>query len=111
MVDDGASPAVSVSRLCRFYRAVCLCNGLAHHQTAGRGLDLHHAALGNFNVAISEHGHSAWHGLGIHGARLEWLLGLGSGRECILAAVAYRHCVSSFRDDAGTKSNDEGMDN
>src|SRR5579883_1110776 len=35
MVDDGASPALSVSRLCRFYRAVCLRNGLAHHQTAG----------------------------------------------------------------------------
>ena len=80
------------------------------HEAAGRRLDSHHAPLGDCHLAIPKHGHFARHGLGVHGARLGRLLGLGSGRECFADALDYRDRLPAFRHDAGEEGNDEGLE-
>ena len=81
VVDDGDPSADAVSRLRRLHRAVRFRHGLADHQAAGRRLDPHHPPLGHRYLALPKYGRSARHVLGVHGARLGRLLGLGPGGE------------------------------
>src|SRR5579883_2724162 len=110
VVDDGDSSADAVSRLRRIHGAVCVCDGIAGDQAAGRGMDSYDAALGDCDVAVSEHGRFARHVLGLHGARLGRLLGLGSGGKRVTEALDYGDRVSALGDDAGKKGNDEGLE-
>ena len=61
----------------------------ADHQAAGRRVDPHHAPLDAGDVDVPDHRHSAGRGLGVRGAGLGRLLGLGSGGERVAAAVDY----------------------
>ena len=49
-------------------------------------------------------------GLGLCGAWLGRLLGLGSGGKRIAAALDYGHCLFAFGDDAGEEGHDEGVE-
>ncbi len=49
-------------------------------------------------------------GLGVRGAGMGRILGLGSGGKRIAAAMDHGDCVSSLGDDAGKKGNDEGVE-
>ncbi len=48
--------------------------------------------------------------LGVCGAGLGRLLGMGPGRKCLVASVADGHGVSAFGDDAGKARDDEGVE-
>src|SRR5260370_40644312 len=61
-------------------------------------------------VDVSVDWNSAWRALGLRGSRLGRLLGLGSRRDRIAAAVAGEHGVPALRDDAGKARNDEGVE-
>ena len=54
--------------------------------------------------------HHARCGVGVPRARLGRLLGLGSGRECLAAALAQRHRFPSLGHDAGEEGHDEGLE-
>ena len=93
-----------------FVGAVRVRHGLADHAAAGRRLDPHDAALDAGHLAVPEHRHHARRGLGVRGARLGRLLGLGPGGERFAAAVAHRHRLPALRHDAGEEGHDEGLE-
>ena len=76
MVDPSADP---VSRLRRLHGPVRVRHGVADHQAARRRLDSHHPPLDARDLVLPEHRDPARRGLGLRGARLGRLLGLGSG--------------------------------
>ena len=110
VVDNGHSSSDAVSRLCRLHCAICFCHGFADHEAAGRRLDPYDAPLGNRYLAIPKYWCLARYVLGIYGARMGWLLGLGPGRERFIDALDYGYGFSAFGDDAGKKGNDEGLE-
>src|SRR5579864_7155307 len=61
-------------------------------------------------VGISECGDTFGGALGLCGFGVGWVLGLGSGGECVAAAMDYGDCVSAFGDDAGETRDDEGLE-
>ena len=67
-------------------------------------------ALDAGDLDVPDHRSAAGRGLGLRGARLGRLLGMGSGGERIAAAVDHGDGVPAFRDDAGEKRNDEGVE-
>ena len=54
--------------------------------------------------------HFSRRALGVLGAGLGRLLGMGPGRECLADAMAHRHRISAFRDDAGKARHDEDVE-
>ena len=79
-------------------------------RAAGRRLDPHHAPLDAGHLAVPERRHRARAGLGVRGARLGRLLGLGPGGERLPAALAHRHGLPALGDDAGEEGHDEGLE-
>ena len=61
-------------------------------------------------VDVSVRGDSARRALGLRGARLGRLLGMGSGRERVVLAVADGYGIPALGDDAGKARDDEGME-
>ena len=110
VLDHGDPSAHAVPGLCGIRGSVRVRDRLADHQAAGRCLDPHHAPLDAGHLDVPDHRRSARRRLGLRSARLGRLLGLGSGGERLAAALDYRHGVSAFRNDAGEKGNDEGVE-
>ncbi len=110
ILDDDHSSSDAVSGLCRIRGAVRFRDRVADHQAAGRGVDPCDAALDSGDLDVPDDRSSAGRGLGLRGAGMGRLLGLGSGGERIAAAVDHGDGVSAFRDDAGEKRNDEGVE-
>src|SRR3954463_5072939 len=73
-------------------------------------MDPHHAALDDGDVALSWVRHRPRLALGIFSSRMGRLLGMGPGRRRISDAVAHRHCVSAFCDDAGKTRHAESLE-
>src|SRR5208283_4812003 len=64
-------------------------------------MDSDHPALDHGDVVLPYHRSFPRRALGLRGAGMGWLLGMGPGGECLAHALAYRHGVSAFRHDAG----------
>ena len=64
-------------------------------------MDPYHAALDHGDVGISDLRHFSGRPLGLLRAGMGWLLGVGSCRERFADAVAHRHRLPAFGDDAG----------
>ena len=73
-------------------------------------MDSPDAQMDDDRVDVSVHGNFAGRALGVRSTGLGRILGMGSGRECFVAAVAYRNGVSALGDDAGKARNDEGVE-
>ena len=73
-------------------------------------MDFHDAAVGDCDLDIPIDGRAAGRGMGVRGAGMGRLLGMGSGGECQLPAVADFDGVSAFGDDAGEEGDDEGVE-
>ena len=71
-----------------------------------REVDSPDAPLDHDRLGLPGRGHSAGRALGLRGARLGRLLGLGPGGERLADAVADRHGVSALGDDAGKARHD-----
>ena len=93
-----------------FYHSVRVCARRAAGPLSRREMDSHHAPLDHDRLGLPERRHSAGRALGLRRARLGRLLGLGPGRKCVAAAVAYRHGVSALGDDAGKARHDESVE-
>ena len=69
-----------------------------------------HAAVHARRLAVPRLRDHARRALGLHGARLGRLLGLGPGRERLADALAHRHGVPALRDDPGEARDAEGLE-
>ena len=107
---NGDSPAESVFRVHRVYDSVCVCAGRAAGALPGGEVDSSDAQMDDDCLDVSVHGDFAWRALGLRGAGLGRLLGLGPGGECVASAVADGHGVSALCDDAGKARHDEGLE-
>src|ERR1019366_5984410 len=75
-----------------------------------RKMDSHYAPLDHGRVVLSGDRRAARRALGLRGAWLGRLLGVGSGRKRGAAALDYGHGVPAFGDDAGEARDDEGLE-
>ena len=107
---DGDPSAHAVPRLRGHDRAVCLRAGGADHEVSRREVDSHHAPLDHGRLGVSDLRHLSGRALGLRGAGLGRLLGMGPGGERFAAALAHRHRVPAFGDDAGEARHDEGLE-
>ena len=82
----------------------------ARDRRARRHLVPDDAALDADPVAVPQHRHHARRALGLRSARLGRLLGLGSGRERLVHALASRHRLSALRDDPGKAQHAEDLE-
>src|ERR1700722_942517 len=73
-------------------------------------MDSYHSSLDHGGMGISECGDTFWGALGLCGFGVGWILGVGSGGECVATAMDYWDCVSAFGDDAGEARDDEGVE-
>src|SRR3990167_2542910 len=73
-------------------------------------MDRNDEALDHGHVVVPCDRHHAGGALGLCGARLGRLLGLGPGGKRLPDAVAYRYRFSALRDDAGKARHDEGLE-
>src|SRR5579862_1773230 len=73
-------------------------------------MDSYYAPLDHGDVAFPHLWHLSWSALGLFGAWMGRLLGMGPGRKRLADAVAYRHCISALRDDAGEARHDEELE-
>ncbi len=103
-------PPESLFRLHRLHHSVCVRPGRATGALSGRKVDSPHAQVDDDCVGFSDRRDFAGCALGLCGSGLGRILGLGSGRKCFAVAVAYRHCVSALRDDAGKARHDESVE-
>ena len=94
---DGDSSADAVSRLRGILSAVCLRSRRPDDALSRREVDQDHARLDARDLAVSDRRHLPRHALGLCGARLGRLLGLGPGGERKLYAMAHRHGISCTR--------------
>ena len=76
---DGDSSADALSRLRGHDRAVCVCARGAHHQVSRREMDSHHPALDHGRLGVFDLRIFLGSPLGIRGARLGRILGVGPG--------------------------------
>ncbi len=107
---DDHSSADAVFGIHRIHDSVCVCAGGAIGKISRRKMDSSDAALDDDRVGISEHRNFAGRALGVCGAGLGRILGMGSGGKRVAAAVAYGNCVSAFRDDAREARDDESVE-
>src|ERR1700682_3385913 len=73
-------------------------------------MDSPYAQVDDDRMGLPERRYTARRALGLCSPRLGWLLGLGSCRKRFAYALAYRHRISPFRDDAGETGHDEGVE-
>ena len=84
--------------------------GALDHEVSGRKMDTHHAPLDDGDVGVPELRHHSGRALGVLRAGLGRILGMGSGRKCVAAAMANRHGVPAFGDDAGKARHAEDLE-
>src|SRR5579883_2210481 len=107
---NGHPSAHALSWLRRLQRAVRLCAGRADDALSGGEVDSYHTPLDHGDLALFDLRHLSRCALGLFGARLGRLLGLGPGGKCLADAVAHRHRISAFGDDAGKTRHDEELE-
>ncbi len=107
---DGDPSSDALSRLCGIHGPVCVRAGGADHEVSGREVDSHHAALDDGDLGIPHRRHFPGRTLGLLGAGLGRVLGMGSGGERVADAMADGHGVPAFGDDAGKTRHAEGME-
>jgi hypothetical protein len=107
---DGDSPAESVFGLHGIHDSVCLRTRRAAGAVSRREVDSPDAKVDDDRVVLSDRWDFAGRALGLRGAGVGRLLGLGPSGECFAAAVADGYGVSAFGDDAGKARHDEGME-
>ena len=107
---DGDPSADAVSRLRGRDGAVRVRAGRADHEVSRRKVDPHHAPLDHGGVAVSDLRHFSGRALGLRGAGLGRLLGMGPGGERVDPAVADDDRVPAFGDDAGKARHDEDVE-
>jgi cytochrome c-type biogenesis protein CcmF len=90
---DDDPPAVALHRLRERVGSVRVRDGGPRHRTARRPVDPQHAALGALLVVLPEPREPVRRDVGLRGARLGRVLGVGSGRERRVHAVAGVHRV------------------
>ena len=107
---DGDSSADAVPGLRGLLGSLRLCAGRADDALPRRKMDQDHPRLDDGDLAVSDLRHLPGHALGLRGAGLGRLLGLGPGGECQLHALAHRHRLSALGDDAGEERHDEELE-
>jgi hypothetical protein len=98
---DGDSSAHALPGLRGLLGSLRLCAGRADDALPRREVDQDHARLDHGDLAVSDLRHLSGHALGLRGAGLGRLLGLGPGGERELHALAHRNGLSALGDDAG----------
>src|ERR1700744_563599 len=73
-------------------------------------MDPHHPPLDHGDLALSHLRHLPRRALGLLGAWLGWILGMGSGRERLADAMAHRYRLPALSDDAGEARHDEELE-
>src|SRR2546429_9767156 len=68
------------------------------------------AQVGDDLLDVPVDGNPSWPALGVRGARLGRILGLGSRGKCLAPALADGHGLSAFGDDAGEARDDESVE-
>src|SRR5438874_3770671 len=98
---DGDSSPDALSGICGLYRAFRLRAGGVDHALSGREMDPYNAPLDHGDLGLPDLWRVSRRPLGVLGAGVGRLLGLGSGRERVFYALADRDSISAFRNDAG----------
>ena len=85
----------------RVLRALRFRGRRARHRPARSRVDRRQSQVDAFRLDVSGHRQHPRNALGIRGARLGWLLGMGPRRECRVHAVSDGQRVRPFGDDPG----------
>ena len=107
---DGDPSADAVPGLRGLHRALRLRAGGADHALSRREVDPHHPPLDDGDVGISDLRNLSGRALGLRGAGLGRLLGMGPGGERVADAVADGHRVPALGDDAGKARHAEDVE-
>ena len=108
--DHGDPPADPLHRLRGVRDPVRVLRGGAVDPPARRRLDPEHPPLDAHRLVLPRQRHPARRPLGLRGARLGRLLGLGPGRERRAHALAHRHRLPPLGDDPGTEGDAEDLE-
>src|SRR5262245_21186037 len=73
-------------------------------------MDTEYTPLDSGCLALSRYRYPPRRTMGLCRARMGRILGLGSGRKCVIHAMAYGHSLSSFGDDSGKKGHAQGLE-
>jgi hypothetical protein len=88
----------------------CFALGALMMRYPGREVDQGYARMDHGDLAVSDGRHLSGHALGLRGAGMGRLLGLGPGGERELHAMADGHGLSALCDDAGKERHDEELE-
>src|SRR2546429_7980824 len=100
-------PYTTLFRLYGFYDSVCVCSRSVAGALPRGEVDPFDAQVGDDCLDVPVDGNPSWRALGVRGARLGRILGLGSRGKCLAPALADGHGLSAFGDDAGEARDDE----
>src|SRR5882672_5274771 len=73
-------------------------------------MDTEYTSLDFGRLALSGCRYSLRRTMGVCRTRLGWILGLGSGRKCLIYAMAHGDSVSPFGDDSGKKRHAQSLE-
>ena len=90
------SSANFVSRLCRRYGAIRVCDCCANHGSRRRRLACRNSSLVAFRVGLFNFRHRAWQLVELRSFGMEWRVGMGPSRKRLASAVDYGHCIYSL---------------
>src|SRR5690606_36483277 len=107
---DDLAPGHAVSGLRGLFRALCRRVRVAYRAPERPRLDSPDPPLDHDGVAGLEPGHGAGFPLGLRGAGLGRLLGVGPGGKRVPHAVADGHRLHSLGDGAGAPGQAEGLE-
>ncbi len=107
---DGVPPADALPRVRRVHHPVRVRDGGTDHRSLRRGLARRHPPHHARRVGLPHRRHHPRRVVELRGARLGRLLGLGSGRERIVAPVADGHRVHPLGDRPGTARDAPGLE-
>ena len=108
--DHGDPPADPLHRLRGVRDPVRVLRGGAVDPPARRRLDPEHPPVDADRLVLPRQRHPPRRPLGLRGARLGRLLGLGPGRERRAHALAHRHRLPPLGDDPGTEGDAEDLE-
>ena len=100
---DGDPSAESLPGICRFRRAFCICDWCFGEWASRYPMDTEYTPLDARRLALSRCRYPPRRTMGLCRTRMGRILGLGSGRKCVIHAMAYGHSISPFGDDSGKK--------